>query len=275
MSLLVKTLAWLAVGYVLLLAVLYFGQRRFMYLPDRTRVAPAATGLKGVSEVMLVAHDGVQLVTWWSPPPHPQAPVILYFHGNAAGLADRAPRIGAYQAAGYGVLMLAYRSYAGSGGAPNATDNVADALAAHDALVQRGIDPARIVAYGESLGTHMATRVALQRRVGALVLDAPYTSVVDVAAQRFFFLPVRPFVHDRYETAAIIGGLKVPLLVLHGARDQVIPVAMGRKIAELAPEPKRYVEFAGGQHSDLYNHGAMVVIQTFLVNQGVAQPAQR
>jgi fermentation-respiration switch protein FrsA (DUF1100 family) len=262
---------WITGLYAVVLVAAYFGQRSLMYVPDRQRIAPAATGLKGVTEEILTAADGTRLVTWWSPPPTPAAPVVLYFHGNAAGLADRAPRIGAYRAAGYGALMMAYRGYAGSEGRPSEDNNVADALAAHAALIARGVDAKQIVVYGESLGTHMATRVALERRSGALILDAPYTSIVDVAARRFFFLPVRSLIWDRYETSEIISRLTVPVLILHGTRDHVIPVEMGREIARLAPEPKRYVEFPGGMHSNLYDHGAMAVIQKFITEQGMTR----
>ena len=156
---------------------------------------------------------------------------------------------------GWGVYMMTYRGYGGSTGSPSEAANVADARLAYAALVKEGVRPKSIVVYGESLGSGIAVRIAAELPVGGVILDAPYTSIVDVAAQAYPFLPVRLFLIDRYETTRAIAGIKAPLLILHGARDGVVPVAMGRELARLAPEPKRLVIFPDGHHSDLYIDG--------------------
>ena len=140
-------------------------------------------------------------------------------------------------------------------GRPTEVNNVADARLAYGALVQEGVAPQSIIAYGESLGTNIAVRVAAERPVGGLILDAPYTSIVDVAAGAYPFLPVRYFLTDRYETSRYIASVKVPLLILHGERDPVIPVAMGKELYRLANDPRRLVLFPNGHHSDLYIDG--------------------
>jgi fermentation-respiration switch protein FrsA (DUF1100 family) len=151
--------------------------------------------------------------------------------------------------------MMTYRGYGGSTGSPSEAANVADARLAYHALVKEGVPPKSIIVYGESLGSGIAVRIAAELPVGGVILDAPYTSIVDVAAQAYPFLPVRLFLIDRYETARYIAGIKAPLLILHGEHDGVVPVAMGREVARLAPEPKRLVVFPNGSHSDLYING--------------------
>ena len=134
---------------------------------------------------------------------------------------------------GWGVYMLAYRGYAGSSGSPSETANVADARLAYGALVEEGVDPASIIIYGESLGTGVAVRLATERPAAGLILDAPYTSIVEIAARAYFYLPVRYLLKDRYETRKYIAQVHMPLLILHGERDAVIPVGNGRELLRL------------------------------------------
>ncbi len=254
MSIFMKLALATAVAWCLLLGALYFGQRRLIYLPDRQRVPPAVAGLVNVDEVVLRTADGASLISWWGKA-KPGQPTILYFHGNGAGLADRAPRIERFMAEGWGVFIMSYRGYSGSTGSPTEGDNLADAKRAYDNLSASGVASRDIVIYGESLGTSVAAHTALERPAAGLILDAPFTSVADVAAGRFSMFPVRRYIIDRYDTAAIIGRLRMPLLVLHDTLDQVVPVAMGREIWRLANEPKQIVEFPRGGHTDLYLGG--------------------
>ena len=254
MSLLWKlALAALSV-YALVGLAAYLGQRRLMYFPDRARTMPVQAGLVGVEERVLKTPDGARVVAWYGKA-RPGQPTLLYFHGNAGSLVNRAPRVERFMAQGWGVYMMTYRGYGGSTGSPTETANVADARLAYGALVLEGVEPASIILYGESLGSGIAVRLATERPVGGVVLDAPYTSIVDVAAQAYPFLPVRALIVDRYETTKYIAQVRAPILILHGERDMVIPVAMGREVFRLANEPKRLVTFANGGHSDLYVDG--------------------
>jgi uncharacterized protein len=250
----IKLVIGVAAAYVLIALAGYLAQRKLMYFPDRARTPPAAVGLPDVEERVLKTPDGARVIAWYGKA-RPGQPTLLYFHGNGGSLAIRAERIRRFMAEGWGVFMMTYRSYGGSTGSPTETNNVADARLAHGALVQEGVAAQSIIAYGESLGTNIATRVAAERPVGGLILDAPYTAIVDVAAGAYPFLPVRYFLSDRYETSKYIASVKVPLLILHGERDPVIPVAMGKELYRLANEPKRIVLFPNGHHSDLYIDG--------------------
>lgn len=258
--------------YALVVAAAWLGQRHLMYVPDATRVTPAAAGLEQARELLLEAPDGARLVAWRADA-RPGRPTILYLHGNAGNLAGRADRFARYQSLGYGLLMMSWRGYSGSTGRPSERNNVADALLAYDTLRAEGLRPEDIVVFGESLGSGVGIQLAGERAVAALVLDAPYTSIVDVALLTYPYLPVRPLLLDRYESNRHIGRVKAPVLVLHGERDSVIPVRMGRAIHEMAPGPKKLALFPDGGHVDLDDYGAVAVVTTW-IEQTLGRPAR-
>jgi uncharacterized protein len=254
MSLLIKIAVFALCAYAVILLAAYLGQRRLMYFPDRTRTPPAAMGLANVDERVLDTPDGARVIAWYGKA-RPGEPTILYFHGNAGSLAARAERVRRFMAEGWGVFMLSYRGYSGGTGSPSEAANVADARLAYDTLVADGVAPTSIVLYGESLGSGVAVRIAAEQPAAGLILDAPYTSILEVAKSAYFYLPVDTFLKDRYETRNYIGKVRIPLLVLHGERDRVIPVTMGRELARLANEPKRLVILPNAGHSDIYVDG--------------------
>jgi hypothetical protein len=254
MPLWIKLALGAVAAYALIALAGYLGQRKLMYFPDRARTQPSEVGLAKVEERVLKTPDGERVIAWYGKA-RPGQPTLLYFHGNGGSLAVRGERIRRFMGEGWGVYMMTYRGYGGSSGRPTEVNNVADARLAYGALVLEGVAPSSIIAYGESLGSGIAVRIAIERQVAGLILDAPYTSIVDVAARAYPFLPVRTVLIDRYETTKYIANLKVPLLILHGERDGVVPVDMGRELARLANEPKRLVLFPNGGHSNLYIDG--------------------
>jgi hypothetical protein len=254
MSIWIKLALGLVAVYAAIGLAAYLGQRKLMYFPDRARTPPTGVGLAGVAERVIETPDGQRVIAWYGRA-RPGKPTLLYFHGNGGSLADRAPRIARFMDQGWGVYMMTYRGYGGSTGSPSEAANMGDARLAYHALVREDVPPASIIAYGESLGSGIAVRLAAEVPVAGVILDAPYTSIVDLAAQTYPFLPVRLVLIDRYDTTRYIAAIKAPLLILHGARDGVVPVEMGRELARLAPEPKRLVVFPNGHHSDLYING--------------------
>ncbi len=254
MSLLIKLGVFALCAYAAILLAAYLGQRRLMYFPARPRALPAEVGLTGVAERALDTPDGARVIAWYGKA-RPGEPTLLYFHGNAGSLAARAERIRRFMGEGLGVYMMTYRGYGGGIGSPSESANVADARLAYDAVVAEGVAPASILLYGESLGTGVAVRIAAERPAAGLILDAPYTSILEIAKQAYPYLPVNAFLKDRYETRNYIAQVRMPLLILHGERDPVIPVAMGRELARLANEPKRLVTFPNGGHSNIYIDG--------------------
>ena len=160
-------------------------------------------------------------------------------------------------------MALSFRGYGGSSGTPTEQGLLNDGAAAYEFAAAR-YAPARIVPWGYSLGTGVAVPLATAHPVGGLVLEAPFTSAVDVAAGAFPLFPVRWLMRDRFHSDRLIGALKVPLLVIHGDKDTVISASLGRRLFDLAPEPKRFVSIAGGTHVDLHERGSGAVAQAFL-----------
>lgn len=260
------TWKWLLIvavaGYAAVVALMFVFQRSLMYFPDTRRTPPAAAGLAQAQEIALAAADGTRLIAWYVAPA-PGRPLVLYFQGNGGALRLRAARFGRIVAPGNGLLALSYRGYGGSEGRPSEDGLIADARAAYDDAAAR-VPAARIVAFGESLGSAVAVALATERKVAGLILDAPFTAAVDVAASVYPIVPVRWLMKDQFNSAARIGKVEAPLLVLHGERDTVIPIGFGERLFARANEPKRMVRFPDGTHVDLDSHGAMAEILAFL-----------
>lgn len=248
-------------------------ERHLMYHPTGSRVDPAKYGLHNTEELLLKTPDGHKIVTWYAKAA-PGQPTLLYFHGNSGTLADRADRISAFTKLGRGVLMMAYRGYSGSTGRPSEAANVADAKLAYDTLIKMGVPAEDIILYGESIGTGIAVQVAAERPVAGIILDAPYTSIVDVAEICYPYLPARLMMRDRYETMRYLPRVEVPLLVVHGEQDAIIPVEMGRKVARSAPGPSEIVTFRRAGHSDHGKFGSFEVINEW-IDRAVPRPISR
>lgn len=237
---------------VLLLVLPVIFEKSLIYHPAREHeVTARALGLAHES-VSLTAEDGVRLDALFLPAPGSRVTVLLA-HGNAGNLSHRLDRTIFLQARlGADVLLFDYRGYGRSEGSPDEEGTYRDARAAYRWLTEvRGVGADRVVLFGESLGSAVALNLALQRPCRALVLEAPFTSVPDMARVVLPFLP-RAFVRTQYDNLAQIGRLRVPLLVLHGDRDEVVPFAQGRRLFEAAPEPKRFFAIPGAGHNDTY-----------------------
>ena len=259
-------------GLYLLVAVsLFTFQRRLIYPVDPVRNSPTEAGLDVVREVTLTAEDGTELVAWYAPA-QPGRPTLLYFHGNGGRLLIRADRIRRFLADGLGVFMPAYRGYSGSGGKPSETALIGDARLAYDHLIGLGLRAERIVAYGESLGTGVAVQLAASRRTAGVVLDAPYSSLLDVAQRHYRYIPVKLFLLDTFASIDYIARIDAPLLVMHGSEDGVIPLDSAKMLFEAAKHPKQMVVLTGAGHSDIYAHGAMQVLRRF-IDERVSPPA--
>jgi fermentation-respiration switch protein FrsA (DUF1100 family) len=164
---------------------------------------------------------------------------------------------------GTGIVAVSYRGYAGSSGSPSEQGLLRDAAAAYDfAAARYGAE--RIVAWGFSLGTGVAVALAAEQPVGKLILEAPFTSTVDVAAPLFWYMPVHWLMRDPFRSDQRIARVRVPLLVMHGTDDPVIPIRLGERLFALANEPKRFVAFPGGGHENLGDFGAIETARQFI-----------
>lgn len=259
---LAKWLLFALAGYGVLVAVLYVAQRQFLYHPHPARISPAAAGFPAAEEVVLSTSDGEQVIAWHVAA-QPGKYVVIFFHGNADALARRVARFSQLTADGTGLVALSFRGYGGSTGRPSEEGLHRDAAAAY-AFAAARYPPERIVVWGFSLGSGPAVALAVEQPVGKLVLESPFTSVVDVAAAALPFVPVRTLMKDQFRSDQRIGRLTVPLLVIHGGRDQVVPVGLCERLYALAPEPKRFVLFPQGRHEDLDTYGAIAAVRQFI-----------
>lgn len=256
---------WCVGLYAAVVLAAWLIQTRLVYFPDPTRIDPRQLGLAAVEERWLTALDGTRVIVWHAPA-RPGQPTLLYFHGNGGNLANRASIIRRYMSEGVGVYMMSYRGYSGSGGTPSEAANVRDARLAYGDLRSLGVASNRIVLYGESLGTGIAARLATEEPAAALILEAPYTSIVDIGAQQFPFLPARWIMTERYETTLLVGRVRMPLLVVHGEADRIIPVEMGRAVFASAQQSsaKRLVTLPGAGHNNHDRYGSFEAIMSFL-----------
>jgi hypothetical protein len=250
--------------YATVVALFYLAQGSLLYPAGREKATAAEAGLSGFADVILTTEDGERIVAWYKPA-EPGRATLLYFHGNGGSLLNRRDRASLLTQGGRGLLIASYRGYSGSTGRPSEAGLRIDARAAYDWLGGR-VRPEEIVLYGESLGSGVAVRLAAERPVGGLVLDAPFTSTADVAVHHYRFLWSLPvwLLRDQYRSVDRIHELKCPLLVLHGDRDGVIPIALGRRLFAAAPEPKRFVELAGVDHVSVLEQGGLEPVQEFL-----------
>ena len=250
------------VGYAALIALMYVAQRTLMYVPDSQRTLPADAKFPEAEEIVLNTSDG-QRVFAWHVRPRGNKPVVLYFQGNGGALQHRVPRFRPLVADGTGLLALSYRGYGGSSGSPSEAGFIADANAAYD-FAARLYPASRLVLWGESIGSGVAVALAAERKVGGVILEAPFTSAVDIGAATYPFAPVRLLMKDQFRSDLRIGKIDAPLLIMHGAADRTVPIAFGERLFSLAHEPKQFVRFARGGHNDLDDYGALDTARTFL-----------
>ena len=234
-------------------------QRRLIYLPDTTPVAVAETWLPGARDVVLRTTDGVELGAWWLPAPAADAPAVLVANGNGGSRDLRAPLARALAEEGLSVLLFDYRGYGGNAGTPSEQGLARDVRAARQWLVdEAGVPPERLLYYGESLGCAVVTELAVEHPPAGLVLRSPFTDLAAVGAVHYPFLPVRLLLRDRFPVREQAAGVGVPVVVVAGGADKVVPREQSLAVADAAGAT--VVEVAGARHNDPeLSHGPAVV----------------
>jgi fermentation-respiration switch protein FrsA (DUF1100 family) len=248
-----------------LLALIWMGQRRLIYFPYADVPPPADVGLADAELVSFTAHDGVQLHGWFVPAtPSPARATMLVFNGNAGNRAYRAELARAFRRHGLAVLLFDYRGFGGSEGSPDERGLALDARAARRYVLSRpDVDAARVVYFGESLGSAVAVELAAEHPPAALVLRSPFTSMVDVGRYHYPFLPVRLLLRERFATIERIAQVRAPLLVIAGDADSIVPLAQSRRLHDDANPPKDFVVIEGADHNDAaLTAGPLVVSAT-------------
>lgn len=255
--------------YLAVMVFMYAFQRNMLYYPGAPKPTRVQSRVADMKEISISTEDGLELFAWYAPANDPVKPTVVLFHGNAGTLGDRGYKARLLLDDGYGAMLVEYRGYAGNPGAPTEQGLYADGRAALGYLRAQGVENGQIALYGESLGTGVATAMALEAQqrdkpVAALILEAPFTSTVDVGASHYPFLPVRYLMKDRFESHKRIEALHVPLLIVHGEKDQIVPVKFGKRLFDAANAPKESMWIVEAGHNDLFDHGMGAQVLDFL-----------
>jgi fermentation-respiration switch protein FrsA (DUF1100 family) len=251
-----RLLILLVIFYILVTGGVLFFEEKLLYFPSRDlELTPDQLGLP-CEDLRLTTEDGIGVHAWYMPVKDSRFTVLMC-HGNGGNISHRLDRALLLQRnLGTDVLLFDYRGYGQSDGQPNEQGTYRDGRAAYRFLTgEKEIAPKRIILFGESLGAAVAVELATGVAAAALVLEAPFSSIPDMAHEVFPFLPVGPLIRNRYENEKKIASIRVPLLVLHGKRDRTVPFEQGKKVFEAAPEPKRFYPISGAGHNDTYITG--------------------
>ena len=240
---------WVFGGYLGLLLLVYFMQPRLIYFPEGTLAATPETAGLSYESVSFRTDDGVVLSGWFVPA-EPCIGVVLFCHGNAGNMSHRLESIQLFHRLKLSTFIFDYRGYGSSEGRPSERGTYLDALAAWDYLKnRRACASGDIVVFGRSLGAAIAARLAEERDPGALIIESAFTSITDLGAELYPFLPVRLLSRYRYETIRYLGHVRCPVLVVHSPSDEIIPFRHGRRLFDAAKPPKAFLEISGS-HND-------------------------
>lgn len=251
----------LALGYGLVVALMYYAQRGLLY-PGASLAGAAPRTAPWGKSARIRTEDGEILYAL-----HARAsvgaPTVLYFHGNADRVTNYAFLAEGLAARGIGLLAVSYRGFTGSSGSPTEAGLLLDGLAAYDWLASNTSGP--IIALGQSLGSAVAIHLGRERpELDGLILVSAFDSIVGLASGIYFFLPVRPFLKDTFRADRWIADVGQPKLFVHGERDAVVPIRHGRNIFELAPEPRQMRLFESRGHNDIWTDELMDDVAAFI-----------
>lgn len=277
MRLLADIMLPLAVLYGCIVGGVYFFQSSLVYYPHigREMVATPRTYGLDYEELEIMTGDGEKLAAWWVPVPQPRGTALI-LHGNAGNISHRIEYLRMFHRLGYASLIVDYRGYGRSTGSPSEEGTYRDALAAWRHLTEQRTIPARdIVLFGESLGAAVASWLAARHAPRALVLASAFTSVPDLGAQIYWFLPVRLLSRFEYNTIANLARIAAPVLVAHSREDEIAPFSHGERLYAAAREPKQFLVLSGG-HNDgfIFTREEWVrALADFLDRHAPAKPA--
>lgn len=246
----VKQLVMLFLFFILIYIGAYFFQRSFIYFPTTQKPNPENFNANDMQVVTIPVTDKISLNSWYKPSLDKKA-TILYLHGNGGHIGYRMSLVRYFLSSGFGVLLLEYRGYGGNPGKASESGFYQDGRAAIHFLQQKGVQEKHIVLYGESLGTGVATKMAKEYSVCSLILQSPYTSLSDLARYHYFWLPMSLI--DKYDSLSRMQKIKVPVLMLHGKFDSIVPYSQGLTLFNAANQPKKWIEFSTKGHHNLWS----------------------
>lgn len=235
---------------ITVLLLMYIFQRHLIYFPDRHTPSSQQFHAQDMSIITLKTKDNLSLKSWYKPATN-NHPSILYLHGNAGHIGYRMPLVRQFIDSGLGVFLLEYRGYGGNRGSPSEKGFYEDAQTALNYLTQQGIKSQQLILYGESLGTGVATKLAGEHQVCAVILQSPFTSLSDLAHYHYPWILIKPW--DQFNSLDRIKTIHAPLLIIHGTQDMIVPYTQGWTLFNHANEPKKMLTINQYGHNNLWN----------------------
>jgi len=231
------------------------------YLKDQAAREPA-----GIEKVKIVTKDEINLIGWFYNQDLEKFKTILFFHGNAGSLENRTYKLNHFKNLNLNFLIIAWRGFSGNKGKPNEMGLYEDAKSAIKWLNAKGIKEKNIILYGESLGTGVAVEVAQNKNYAGVILESPFTSMVNMGKKYYPFFPVSFLLKDKFESYKKINNIFVPVLIMHGKVDKIVPYDMGKKMYELANEPKFFHSQEYGDHMIEYDEKLLSALKKFILS---------
>ena len=232
-----KIVIGILIIYTSFLVLLFIFQRNLMYHPDENNYSGDKLEVE-IKKVKIKTSDGIDLLGWFHKKDLNRFKTIIYFHGNAGKLENRIHKLNHFKDMDVNFLIIAWRGFSGNDGKPSEEGLYIDGNSAIKWLKNLGLSEEDIILYGESLGTAVATEIAQNNNFAGLVLETPFTSMIEAAKIFYPYIPVRILLRDKYENDKKIKNINIPVLVMHGEADQIVPFWMGKKIHEIANQPK-------------------------------------
>ena len=249
--------------YLLLVVFIFFYQRNLLYHPFENNYTTEEANFS-YEEIFVPTSNGHKLKAWFHKKDLKQKKTLVFFHGNAGNLSNRIYKLNLIKNFDINFLIVAYRGFSGNKGLPTEEGLYQDARDVLKWINKQEIADKQIIIYGESLGTGVSIEVAQNKKYAGIILESPFTSMVDAGKHYYSYLPVSLLLKDRYESINKLKNIKIPILVMHGERDKIVPFYMGKKIFEQANEPKHSYFPKEDDHMMEYNEKLLQVIQRFL-----------
>ena len=248
--------------YFLILVFLYFYQRNLLYHPNENNYSEDKISVE-IKKVKISTSDNIELVGWYHEKNLKKYKTLIYFHGNAGSLENRIHKLNHFKDMNINFLIIAWRGFSGNNGKPSEEGLYLDGNSAINWLIKKDVAEKNLILYGESLGTGVATHLAQNRNFGGVILETPFTSMVDAAKIFYPYIPVNLLLKDKFENYKKVKNINSPILVMHGEIDQIVPFSMGKKIYEIANEPKYSYFTKYDNHMMEYDDKLVLALKSF------------
>jgi hypothetical protein len=213
-------------------------------------------------DVHFAASDGVRLNAWLISA-GADAPMVLWFHGNAGNIADRLDNARLLFDRGLSLFMVDYRGYGKSEGEPSEQGINEDGRAAYDYLISRGIEPGSIIVFGRSLGSTVAIHLTSLSKCAGVILESAFTNMAEMARRHYPVIPGLGGLKKKFPSIDRIGSIESPILFIHGDRDEIVPFELGRRLFDAATAEKDFYTIKGAHHNDTYLVGGREYFDRF------------